>query len=256
MGKKTFRMPTDAELMQLMGAAAESAARKLRAARLLLDDDQWAEAFANAALGLEELGKAHLCLTWAGFPLEIRKELSPRDFTQMFNGHEAKASTAHLILRSMIDTVPPTGAAELIADVEAAAAQTNDTKFRGLYVDLAADGSLMHPDSVSEADAQWVVGRLQELLDWAGPMYAELAGDADFLTFVQEFRENLDVSAIAAAVAQDPDAWMAQLHSALHGQGPAPAWIESAFPPLPGSPPRSEIVSPPATGALLPARED
>jgi len=254
MGKKTFHMPTDTELLQLAGAATESAARKLTAAQLLLDAGQWAEAFANAALGFEELGKAQLCFMVINIPDQFRSELTPKEFGRMFNGHEAKASFAHLILRGILDEDAPAAVTDLVAEAEAAAALTNDTKFRGLYVDLKADGSLSHPDDISEDAANWMVDRLRRLLDWIGPMFAAMSEDGEvFLAFAREFRANLDVAAIASAVESDVDTWMAQLRGAVRDNGPAPAWMEDALPALPGAAPRAAIPAQPTMAALPPA---
>lgn len=103
MSKKNVRVPDDSELVRLAAAACESAASKLEAATLLLGAEQWAEAFYNAALGFEELGKAHLCLTVVMIPTQYRSDVTPREFSEMFNGHGAKAAFGHLVLRSLVD---------------------------------------------------------------------------------------------------------------------------------------------------------
>jgi len=229
MGKKNFRMPDDAELVRLASASCESAESKLKAAKLLLEGDQWPEAFATAALGFEEMGKAYLCLTVVGIPVQFRDDLPPKQFAALFSGHTAKAQFAHLVLQFLVDDDAPVVVTDLLARAEAAAERTNETKFRGLYVDLGPDGILLHPKDVSEADARWMVDRLRQLLSWA-PMSAGLGGDPDFLSFVSQYRDNLDVVGIAAAIDSDPSAWANELRAAIHGKGPAPVWLASALP--------------------------
>ncbi|MFC1405712.1 MULTISPECIES: AbiV family abortive infection protein [Streptacidiphilus] len=230
MGKKNVRIPDDDELVRLASAACESAARKLRAATLLFDGGQWAEAFANAALGFEELGKAQLCMTVVGIPLPYRSDFPARQFDQWFNGHTVKAGFAHLVLRGLVDQDAPAAVADLMAEVDAAAARSNETKFRGLYVDLAADGSLLHPDDVSEADACWMVERLQRLLAWMGPIFADMAEDPGFLVFLGQYRDGLDADALAAAIDSGEDDFWSQMRAAVQGLGPVPGWLTGALP--------------------------
>ncbi|MBK3571679.1 AbiV family abortive infection protein [Streptomyces sp. MBT62] len=234
MNKKAVRVPDDGELVGIAAAACESAASKLKAATLLLGAGQWAEAFYNAALGFEELGKAHLCMTMVMIPVQYRSEVSPREFSELFNGQAAKAAFGHLVLRSLVDQDAPAAATDMLAEAEAAATQTNGTKFRGLYVDLGTDGTLLHPKDVVEADARWMVDRLQTLNDWMSPMCIELGQDPDFLAFLQQFRENIDADALVAAVDADPDLWLQQLRGAVRAPGASqPSWIADALPPLP-----------------------
>ncbi|MEW1648633.1 AbiV family abortive infection protein [Streptomyces sp. NPDC091219] len=233
MDKKAVRVPDDGELIGIAAAACESAASKLKAATLLFGAGQWAEAFYNAALGFEELGKAHLCMSVAVIPTQYRSALSAREFSDMFNGHAIKAAFGHLVLQ-MVDQDAPAAVTDMLAEVEAAATQTNTTKFRGLYVDLGADGVLLRPTDVAEADARWMVGRLQTLYDWVGPMYIALGQDPDFLVFLQQFREGIDVAAVGAAVDTDIDLLLRQMRGLFQDPGTAPPpWLAAALPPLP-----------------------
>jgi len=233
MDKKAVRVPDDGELVGIAAAASESAASKLKAATLLFGAGQWAEAFYNAALGFEELGKAHLCMTMVVIPVQYRGAFSAREFSEMFNGHAAKAAFGHLVLQ-MVDQDAPVAVTDMLAEVEAAATQTNTTKFRGLYVDLGADGALLRPRDVGEADARWMVDRLQTLHDWVGPMYIELGRDPDFLVFLQQFREGIDVAAVGAAVGTDMNLLLRQMRSLFQNPETAPPpWIAAALPPLP-----------------------
>lgn len=124
----------------------------------------------------------------------------------------------------------------MLAEAEAAAAQTNTTKFRGLYVDLGADGTLLHPSDVVESDARWMVDRLQTLHEWMGPMCAEAGRDPDFLAFLVQFRENIDADAIADALVADPEDWLRQLRAAVQAPFTAlPSWMSDALLALPGT---------------------
>lgn len=76
--KKDLPLPTDVQLAKLASAAAASADGKHRAGLVLLEARQWPEAFANAALGFEELGKAHLCGTMIFIPPQFRADFTPR----------------------------------------------------------------------------------------------------------------------------------------------------------------------------------
>ncbi|MFF3139250.1 AbiV family abortive infection protein [Streptomyces mirabilis] len=247
MNKKNVRVPDDSELARVAAAACESAGSKLKAATLLLGAQQWAEAHYNAALGFEELGKAHLCLVVVMIPTRYRSELPPREFSEMFNGHGAKAAFGHLVLRGLVDQDTPAAVTDMLADAEAAAAQTNTTKFRGLYVDLGADGTLLHPSDVAEADARWMVDRLQTLHDWMSPMCAEVGRDPGFLTFLVQLRENIDADAIGAALEADPELWFRQLRAAVQAPLTAPpSWMADALRALTGTgePPRSDAPQP------------
>jgi len=234
MDKKAVRVPDDGELAGIAAAACESAVSKLKAAMLLFGARQWAETYYNAALGFEELGKAYLCMTMVMIPVQYRSEVSPREFSELFNGHAAKASFGHLVLRSLVDQDAPAAVTDMLAEAEAAATQTNTTKFRGLYVGLGADGTLLHPKDVVEADARWMVDRLQTLNDWMSPMCIELGQDPDFLAFIQQFRENIDADALGAAFDADPNLWLQQLRGLVQAPGAIlPSWIADALPPLP-----------------------
>jgi AbiV family abortive infection protein len=234
MNKKAVRVPDDGELAGIAAAAGESAASKLKAATLLFGAGQWAEAFYNAALGFEELGKAYLCITIVVIPGKYRSELSARDFSEMFNRHGVKAAVGHIVLRSMVDQDAPAAVTDTMAEAATAATQTNGTKFRGLYVDLGADGTLLHPRDVTEADACWMVGRLQTLYDWMSPICREVGQDPEFLTLLQQAREKIDADAVGSAFDADPDLWLRELRGAVRAPGVVrPPWIAGALPPLP-----------------------
>lgn len=246
MTKKNVRVPDDSELARVAAAACESGGSKLKAATLLLGAQQWAEAYYNAALGFEELGKSHLCLTVLMIPAQYRSELSPREFSEMFNGHGTKAAFGHLVLRGLLDQDAPAAVTDMLVDAAAAAAQTNTTKFRGLYVDLGADGTLLHPSDVAEADACWMVERLQTLHDWMAPMCADVGRDPGLLAYLVQFRENIDANAIAAAIDADPDLWFQQMRAAIQAPMTAPSWMADALRALTGTeePPRIDAPQP------------
>ncbi|SHH40204.1 AbiV family abortive infection protein [Streptomyces sp. 3214.6] len=86
----------------------------------------------------------------AGFrmPPAVRDEFRS-GFDKAFTNHQAKAEFAHLMILGMIADDVPASLQQLLDDAIASARQTNDVKFRGLYVDWTGTGVLPAPSSAS-----------------------------------------------------------------------------------------------------------
>jgi AbiV family abortive infection protein len=231
MGTTFKKIPGDDELLRIAVAAAENAMRKLRSAALLLADEQWPEAFYNAALGLEEAGKAQMCINMLSLPMWVRDGVGPKGFTKWFNGHEDKAQFAHFLLRGMLDDDVPDTLVELIDQVAAAATATNDVKFRGLYADMGSDGQVLHPKDVTAEEARWAVECLERMCTWM-PRIAAL--DSGFLQYVAGVRENTGFVGILAALAGEDDVRpVREVREMMRFDGPAPEWAADVLGLLP-----------------------
>ncbi|KQX52653.1 MULTISPECIES: AbiV family abortive infection protein [unclassified Streptomyces] len=198
MAKKKQPVPDDLGLIEIMHEAAEHAARHLRSAQILLTAGEWPDSFVLATLAFEELGKAHLCLG----PLIMRPEHRPASeeiFQKGFAGHTEKLKMAHFALIAAASEDPPPAAAQLFREIDQLAKSSNETKFRGLYVDYASDGPLL-PTVVSEEDARWMVGNVQLLLD---TMRQYLLKEPQvFAAFLEQWRAHVDFDVL---VAMEPD---------------------------------------------------
>ncbi|MFF8692407.1 AbiV family abortive infection protein [Streptomyces sp. NPDC015144] len=153
--------PDDLRLIEIMYRAADHAERHLRAAQTLLDAGEWPDSFVLATLGFEELGKAHLCLGALMAP-DGERPKALREFEKNFTNHVKKLELAHFFLIAAISDAPPPAAARLFSHVKSLASGSNDTKFRGLYVDYL-DDELLLPTVVGEEDARWMVQNVRQL---------------------------------------------------------------------------------------------
>jgi AbiV family abortive infection protein len=225
MGKKFQSLPDDAEFVRICVAAGASAASKLQAATALLAAELWPEAFYNAALGLEEIGKAYLCLGLLTVPPKYRGDITPKEFTALFNGHSEKASLAHMVLRGILDEDAPDTVTQWVEEAVAAGIVTNDMKFRALYAEPGANGTVLAPSDVTEAAARWVVERLGKVAGWLTPTLSGLDEDPDFLPFVVQARDNLD----AAVLGLDEDGLLSEVRGAIQG-GELPQWLLGILP--------------------------
>ncbi|WUW23147.1 AbiV family abortive infection protein [Streptomyces sp. NBC_01463] len=194
MAKKKQPVPDTLGLIEIMYEAAEHATRHLRSAQILLAAGEWPDSFVLATLAFEELGKAHLCLG----PLIMRPEhrlTSEEIFQKSFAGHTEKLKMAHFALIAAASEAPPPAAAQLFRQIEELAKSSNETKFRGLYVDYTSDGPLL-PTVVSEEDARWMVGNVQLLLD---TMRQHLLKDPKvFALFLEQWHSHMDFDALEA----------------------------------------------------------
>ncbi|QMU70633.1 hypothetical protein [Streptacidiphilus sp. P02-A3a] len=62
-------------------------------------------------------GGAQLCFMVINIPAQFRVELTSEEFGRMFNGHEARASSAHLVPRGDLDEDAPAAVTGLVAEL-------------------------------------------------------------------------------------------------------------------------------------------
>jgi AbiV family abortive infection protein len=149
-------------LAKLALAAARTARTHLAAAEYLLTGKFWPEAYAIAALGFEEAGKA-----W----LAVQQMLSPEDPSDPESIHVRRLRAAYTML-TIVRYMnpfgpPPPDPTAALARVSALAREANRVKMRGLYADPVR-GSVMSPADVSEHEAREMVNEVREVLDIGG----------------------------------------------------------------------------------------
>jgi AbiV family abortive infection protein len=161
------RAPTlDADVLaKLALAAARTADTHLRAAKYLLDGEYWPEAYAIAATGFEEAGKA-----W----LAVENILSPENPTDLRTNHPQKLRTAYAML-TIIKYITghgplPPNPIEALASLDELAEKAFDARNRGLFADPCDDGSVTSPADVSEDEARAMVSEVKEVLDTGGAL--------------------------------------------------------------------------------------
>ncbi|MFE2487194.1 AbiV family abortive infection protein [Streptomyces mirabilis] len=210
------KLPTDPGMLErtvvdLAAAAFTNARALLTSAQALLDERQWPTAFSVAALALEEVGKASLCMTTLVMPPAVREEFRPA-FAKAFTDHQAKAEFAHLVLGMVADEMPAS-LEQLLDDVVASARRTNAVKFRGLYVDYTDTGALLKPDSVGESEARWMVTTVTSTLAASGPAEAAAAEPDVLLDFIRQWQSGVDFDALSAYVEAAPEQFLADMRA-------------------------------------------
>lgn len=244
---KNKPVPGETSLAELAIAAARNARRQHHEAIELLTLGRWPTAFALAALGLEEVGKAYLCGSALNMPAEVRAQDS-EGFWGIFYSHPKKAAFAGLQLAVVLSVAAPNLDA-LWDELTAAASRVHDTKMRGLYVDVDDDNSLLEPPAVvAEADAREMVEELGRVLDEllaTGLSYEDIDDHTRFVAFMRWMRERMDLFAMLNACESEQDAarMISDIGAMVRGEPPA-AWLREALPELLGDGPRPPIVLP------------
>ncbi|MEV5957503.1 AbiV family abortive infection protein [Streptomyces sp. NPDC051987] len=215
------KLPLDPHLMERtvldLAAAAFKNARALHtSAQAVLDAYQWPAAFSFAALALEEVGKAALCMMTLSMPPTVREEFR-LDFEKAFTHHQIKAEFAHLVMAMTGDDVPAS-IEQLLNDVVAAARRTNAVKFRGLYVDYTDTGTLLQPEDVSESEARWMVATVTTALAEARAAEDAVAEPDVFLDFIRQWQDSVDLEALGAFVEASPDQFLAQVRAMVRDE--------------------------------------
>lgn len=151
-------------LADLALAATQTARTHLDAAEHLLTGEFWPQAYAIAATGFEEVGKA-----W----LAVEQMLSPEEPGDLGRDHRRKLGAAYsmlTIVRYMTTYgPPPPDAAAARASVDALASKAHAAKQRGLYADACGSG-VRSPTDVSEHEAREMVNEVKEVLDIGGAL--------------------------------------------------------------------------------------
>ncbi|KUN25465.1 hypothetical protein AQJ23_16415 [Streptomyces antibioticus] len=142
-------------VLNIAAASLKNARGLLTSAQAVLDVGQWPRSFSFAALALEEVGKASLCMVMLCLPPAVREEFRS-GFEKAFTSHQAKAEFAHLIL-GMVDEKVPASVEQFLDDAVTATRRTNVVKFRGLYVNYTDTGDLLQLDTVGESDPRLMV---------------------------------------------------------------------------------------------------
>ncbi|MFI0827277.1 AbiV family abortive infection protein [Streptomyces roseolus] len=180
----------DRVLIDIGREAFKHSRELLRAARLLLDAGIWSVAYANAALALEELGKATLCTSVLPLPDEQRKAEMDA-FPDRFTSHEAKSFCAFLVLR-MVEDHPHADWAQIYKNAERDAKRTNKNKFRGLYVDYKNTGHLLKPTDITKDQAGELIATAEKVLELAKEAEESLDNMEVNLPVLRQFRSLLE----------------------------------------------------------------
>ncbi|MFI8515300.1 AbiV family abortive infection protein [Streptomyces sp. NPDC085460] len=178
----------DRVLIDIGREAFKHARELLRAAHLILDDGIWSVAYANAALALEEIGKAVLCTAVLPMPDEQRQtELDA--FPARFTDHDVKAFCAFLILH-LVEGDPGDwegGVKRAVRDTK----RTSKNKFRGLYVDYKNTGQLLKPSDITHPQASDLIGTVERVLALSADSEEALANMVAHLPVLRRIRSAL-----------------------------------------------------------------
>ncbi|MGA5064157.1 AbiV family abortive infection protein [Streptomyces exfoliatus] len=165
--------------------ALKHARELLRAARLILDAKIWSVAYANAALALEEVGKAALCTSILPMPDYVR-QAEVDAFPKRFASHEAKSFLGFLVVR-MVEDSATADWMEIYKRADRDARRTNKNKFRGLYVDYKHTG-LLKPADVTEAQAADLIATVERALELSLDTEDALENVDLFMPLIRMFR--------------------------------------------------------------------
>lgn len=188
MSKRAAALDADV-LAALALAAARTARTHLDAAEHLLTGEFWPEAYAIAATGFEEAGKAWLAVQEMLSPEEPGEQV-PLDLGR---DHRRKLGAAYSMLTIVRYITaygpPPPDAAAARASVDALAIKAHAARQRGLYADVRG-GAVRSPADVSEPEAREMVNEVKEVLHIGGAL--------------------IDLSTVRWAKGEQPDeAWLA-----------------------------------------------
>lgn len=159
-------LPSRATAYRLAREALLNAASLVADAELLLADRRWPRAFALGVLAVEEIGK--MILTGGAATTEA---LEAKEFWSDFRHHATKLGSARALLAVLAADVSP-ATFTAIDQAMREAADGHQRKMRGLYVDLADDGTIQRPDDVTEAECRSVLEGAHALLDVLLPAWA------------------------------------------------------------------------------------
>lgn len=225
--------PNDAQLIKLAAEAVKNAASKQDAARRLLDaGGDPSTAFAIAALAMEELGKSFVCSNLLAQPsAEVRTKAGPRWLAD----HQVKMAIAFAMIRLFVDEADlPDNADDLFEQIAKASTDTNDEKFRGLYVDAHDDGASIRIPGASETDARALVDLVGRAIDVLTAQGLTLDGTEDpeqFGVFMDHIKTSPGRAAAEQLAGADPLTTLGQFRDAVRNQGPVPAWLLTLLPP-------------------------
>ncbi|WP_330346672.1 AbiV family abortive infection protein (plasmid) [Streptomyces europaeiscabiei] len=220
------KLPTDPDVMartvvDIAAASFTNARALLTGAQAVLDTRQWPTAFSVAALALEEVGKAAMCMTMLAMPPTMREQFRPQ-FEKAFVDHRTKAGFAHLILGVVAEAMPAS-LDQLMADAIESARKSNAVKFRGLYVDYTDTGVLLTPASVGEKEARWMVATVTTALAESVDTEAAVADPDVLLDFLSEWQDGVDFHALEAYVESATEEFIGHIRAFVRDDVPPPA---------------------------------
>ncbi|MFE6787861.1 AbiV family abortive infection protein [Streptomyces sp. NPDC057680] len=192
---------TDRVLIELASEAHKHARQHLIAARAVLDAGVWSVAFANAALVLEELGKALICTSALIQPHEQRLA-SEEFFRYALNSHEAKALYAFMTL-GMANEEMPEGLEELFKLALRDARRTHKNKMRGFYTDTNASGHVLKPSDITEAQVHQLLQVVEALMALSVESEEALEDAEGYLQVLGRVRQSEAYQAAYAAMDDD-----------------------------------------------------
>ncbi|WP_179202324.1 AbiV family abortive infection protein [Streptomyces caniscabiei] len=222
------KLPLDPDVMartvvDIAAASFTNARVLLTSAQAVLDTQQWPPAFSMAALALEEVGKAAMCMMMLAMPPPEREQFRP-DFEKAFIDHRTKAEFAHFILGVSADGVSAS-LDQMMANAIAAARRSNAVKFRGLYVDYTTTGDLLTPDAVGEKEARWMVATVATVLAESVDTEAAVADPDALLGFFRDWQDDVDLDALRAHVENDPEGFIGHIRALVRDDVPPPAFL-------------------------------
>ncbi|MEU2487051.1 AbiV family abortive infection protein [Streptomyces sp. NPDC012617] len=197
---------TDRVLIALASEAHKHARQQLIAARAVLDVGIWSVAFANAALVLEELGKAMLCTSALVQPHEQRLA-SEDSFRAAFNSHEAKAFHAFMLL-GMVNEEMPEEMEELFKLALRDARRTHKNKMRGFYTDASSSGHVLKPSDITEEQARQMLQVVEAVMALCADSEEALKDPEAYLRILAQMRQS---GAYQAVYAESDDDSLSEL---------------------------------------------
>jgi AbiV family abortive infection protein len=151
---RVVRDGSRAALVGYVQAIGENARGLLDDAELLLAKGRHARAYALAVLSVEEFGKATGVIALVLMPAEDRAAMSVRSVGKLLEQHKQKQLGGMLLpavqwgkpgMSARLAATPADQLAELFDSTTAQAETADQLKLRGLYADIARDGSISRP---------------------------------------------------------------------------------------------------------------
>lgn len=176
---KVVRDASRGALLGYAEAAVENSRTLLDDAEMLLAGDRHARAYAMAVLSVEESGKATGLLALALMPDDHRARMSLRSLAKLLEQHKLKQLGGILIaavqwgrpgMSARLAATPVDELAELLNGMQTQADVTDYMKLRGLYADMARDGSVSRPSSITKAEAIEQVRRARDVVATASSL--------------------------------------------------------------------------------------
>ncbi|KOG19737.1 hypothetical protein ADK34_24460 [Streptomyces viridochromogenes] len=192
---------TDRVLITLASEAHKHARQHLIAARAVLDVGIWSVAFANAALVLEELGKAMICTSALLQPHEQRLA-NEEVFRKAFNSHEMKAFYAFMMLGMMNEEMPE-GMEELFKLALRDARRTHKNKMRGFYTDANSSGHVLKPSDITEEQARQILQVVEAVMALSAESEEALEDPEVYMRVLGRMRQSEAYQAVYAEMDDD-----------------------------------------------------